>query len=400
MNAQPNLGAEAHDVNPKYGLLFIVTAAAVLFPFYIGGPVLLVAIVYLAWQERAQLRQTIKHQGWVGIFIVYTIIVGLYHRNFLGVLATVAVALIALFFYYYRKYLTVQHFLQILKIIAWGSIPLVMMAIFQYLYYVWNNGYDVWYIFKYHNPQTRAEATFFNANYYGLYCTMAILVAMYLAKTLTGRNEKLLSIVAIAGNSISIILTASRLLLPTVVVGILWLVYYLNRKYAIIVLLTGLIGGGVLLMNPEVLPRLTTLDYAFKDRFILWGTGWNIFLTSPLVGRGALSYLNYYYLFVDRGQIHAHQMLIDTLANYGLFGLFILINAFTGYFRQLIKDLKDSTIRFELGLVTSIIVVVLMHGLMDMAIYWLQTGFVFLAIILCPTAILRELSQLHRQPSE
>lgn len=399
MNAQPKLGAGEHGGKTKYGIVFIGTAATMLFPFYIGGPILLAATIYLAWQERAQLKQTIKHQGWLGIFIVYAIIVALYYRNYVGVLATVAVALIALFFYYYRQYLTVDRFLQILKLIAWGSIPLVMMAIFQYLFYVWNNGYDAWYIFKYHNPQTRAEATFFNANYYGLYCTMAILVAMYLAKTLTGRKEKFLSVIAIAGNSISIILTASRLLLPTVVVGVLWLVFYLNRKYAIVVFLIGLVGGGLLLMNPEVLPRLTTLDYAFKDRFILWGTGWNIFLTSPLVGRGALSYLSYYYLFVDRGQIHAHQMLIDTLANYGLLGLFILTNAFTGYFRQLMKDLNDSTIRFELGLITSIIIVVLMHGLMDMAIYWLQTGFVFLAIILCPPTILRELAQLRRQPS-
>lgn len=395
MNAQLKLGAEVQVDRSKYGMIFVITAATMLLPFYIGGPILFVATVYLAWQERALLRQTIKQQGWLGIFIVYAIAIGLYYRNYVGILATIAVALIALFFYYYRQYLTVERYLQILKIIAWGSLPLVIMAIFQYLFYVWNNGYDAWYIFKYHNPQTRAEATFFNANYYGLYCTMAILVAMYLAKTLTGRKEKLLSVLVIVGNSISIILTASRLLLPTVVVGVLWLVFYLNRKYAIVVLLMGVIGGGLLLMNPEVLPRLTTLDYAFKDRFILWGTGWNIFLTSPLVGRGALSYLSYYYLFVDRGQIHAHQMLIDTLANYGLIGLFILTNAFTGYFRQLMVDLKDSTIRFELGLVTSIIVVVLMHGLMDMAIYWLQTGFVFLAIILCPTAIMRELAQLR-----
>lgn len=400
MIMQPNMDKASTSIKPTFGLILLLTTIAILFPFFIGGPVLLAATIYFAWHERSKLYHRLKNQGWIGAFIVYAVSVGLVNRNITGVLATVAVALIALFFNYYREYLTADYFLKILKVIAWGSIPLVLMAIYQYLYYVWNNGYDIWYIFKYHNPQTRAEATFFNANYYGLYCIMAILVALYLAKKLPQRYEKVLSLIAVAGNGISIILTASRLLLPTVVIGMLWLMYFLNRKYAIGVLILGFVGGGVLLLNPAILPRLTTLDYAFEDRFILWGTGWNIFLTSPLVGRGALSYLNYYYLFVDRGQIHSHQLLIDTLANYGLIGIFILFNAFIGYFRQLMIDLKQPNIRHEVGLVSSILVVVITHGLMDMAIYWLQTGFIFLAIVMCPTNILQDLSKMLVEPKK
>ena len=43
-------------------------------------------------------------------------------------------------------------------------------------------------------------------------------------------------------NTVSIILTASRWLLPTIVVAIVWLVFFLNRKYALIAMVVSAVG--------------------------------------------------------------------------------------------------------------------------------------------------------------
>ena len=372
----------------------IAASISILFPFFIGAPLLIVILGYFIWQDRTKLKQTIKKLGWIGIFIAYSIIVSLINRNWIGVLATIAVALIALFFVYYQKKLNAELYVLLLKVFCWGSIPLAIMAIYQYLLYAYTNGYDLFYIFKYHNPQTRAEATFFNANYYGLYCVFVVVIAMYLFKKSHFKHTKLLSVIVLALNAISIILTASRWLLPTVVVAVVWLIYFLNRKYALIAIGASILVMLGLLINPDLLPRLTTLAYAFEDRFIIWETGWNIFLTQPLVGRGAMSYVNYYYLFVDEGKMHAHQLLIDTLANFGIYGVMILCASFTNFFRRILAILQDKSIRDEVGLITCFVVVVLFHGIMDMAIFWLQTGFIFLAVVSVPTDVLKKVATI------
>lgn len=380
-----------HDVM----ILGIIAASiAILLPFFIGAPILIVILGHFCWRDRTQLKQTIEKLGWVGIFIAYSIIVSLINRNWIGVLATVAMALLALFFVYYQKKLNAELYVLLLKVFCWGSIPLAIMSIYQYLLYAYTNGYDMFYIFKYHNPQTRAEATFFNANYYGLYCVFVVVIAMYLFKRSHYKHTKLLSVTVLALNFISIILTASRWLLPTVVVAVVWLIYFLNRKYAIIAIGASAVAMVALLLNPDVLPRLTTLAYAFEDRFIIWDTGWHIFLTEPLIGRGAMSYVNYYYLFVDEGKMHAHQLLIDTLANFGIFGLMILCASFTNFFRRMLIALRDKSIRDEVGLITCFVVVVLFHGIMDMAIFWLQTGFIFLAVVSVPSDVLKKVATI------
>ncbi len=380
-----------HDVM----ILGIIAAAiAILLPFFIGAPILLTILGHFCWRDRAQLKQTIKSMGWTGIFLIYSMIVSLINRNWIGVLAIVAVALIVLFFIYYRKKVNAELYVLLLKVFCWGSIPLALMSLYQYLLYAYSNGYDMFYIFKYHNPQTRAEATFFNANYYGLYCIFAVVIALYLFKRSHFKHTRILSALVLLLNTISIILTASRWLLPTVVVAVVWLIYFLNRKYALIAISASVLGMIVLLMNPDLLPRLTTLAYAFEDRFIIWETAWNIFLTEPLFGRGAMSYVNYYYLFVDEGKMHAHQLLIDTLANFGLYGLMILCVSFTDFFREMLAGLKDKSIRDEIGLITCFVVVVMFHGLMDMAIFWLQTGFIFLAVVSVPRDILKKVATI------
>ena len=147
----------------------------------------------------------------------------------------------------------------------------------------------------------------------------------------------------------------------------------------------------LLILNPSLLPRLSSIHLGLDDRLEIWQAGWNIFAMSPLLGRGPLSYAKYYYLFDSRATMHSHQVLIDTLANYGLFGVLILVAIATPFLRQLLQKYHDKTVRREFGLVTSMLVAVAVHGLMDVSVFWVQTGYIFLLVILAPLLKFKEM---------
>ncbi|MGX7109267.1 O-antigen ligase family protein [Facklamia miroungae] len=373
--------------------LFLLMSISVLLPFYIGSAIILVTTLYLIYRHRIDLGQVIRTQSWLFIFLIYCFVVAIYFRNYIGT-AVIAILflIICLFTFYYRS-ITHQLFLNHLKIFTWGSIPLALMAFVEYAHYVLTHGYDLLYIFKYHNPQTRAEATFFNPNYYGLYIAMVMVMAIYLFAKSKRSLDRWLSLIAIVLNLVCLILTASRWSIPTCIVGIVLMVFFLKPKIAWLIGFALAGGFLTLFIKPDLLPRFTTLAHAFDDRFAIWYTGWQIFLTSPLIGRGPMAYVTFYYLFADQGKMHAHQLLIDTLANYGLVGIMLLVMAFSHYFRKMMDQLFKAETRLEIGLMVSMLITVLFHGMMDVGIFWIQTGYILLAILAVPFSMIEQLAK-------
>lgn len=260
---------------------------------------------------------------------------------------------------------------------------MALYAYIVYLVYVFREGYTILYVFQYANVQSRAESTFFNPNYYGLYCVFAINLAMYLLlKEEYAKRWKYYYYASIIMNLVGILLTASRMVLPTVAVSIVWFFFWTKRSYVWYILGLSAIGGVALIINPDLIPRFSSLAYAFEDRFALWEVGWQIFLSSPIFGRGAMSYMNLYYLYTDKADMHAHQLAINSLADYGIVGVLILMMMLKDFIISIIKLSRNLDHRKEFAIITTLIVTVLVHGLMDVSILWTQTGYIFLAAIL------------------
>lgn len=373
--------------------LFILTSTAVLFPFWIAGPVAVLVSLFLIIKKFNQLNSRMLANPWLYIFIGMTALTALYYRNYLGVGVALLLFLYIMLFSFYKDIVTARLYLLNLKIFAWGSIPLSILSFIQYARDVWANGYDLLYIFKYFNPQTRAEATLFNPNYYGLFIAMVIVIAIYLVYKSDYMWSKAISILSIVFNLMALVLTGSRWAIPTVVVGIVVMVFFLKPKIAwgLGALFAALMV--VLVIRPELLPRFTTLAYGFADRIGIWEVGWQLFLMSPIVGRGPLTYVNFYYLFVDVGKMHSHQLIIDSLANYGIVGVMLLLVSFTPYFRKLWNHIFRKDIRAELGLVIAMIVTILFHGLMDVGVFWVQMGYMFIAIILVSPQLMESIEK-------
>ena len=105
-------------------------------------------------------------------------------------------------------------------------------------------------------------------------------------------------------------------------------------------------------------------------------------MSNPLFGRGAMSYMNLYYLYTDKADMHAHQLGINTLADYGVIGVIILGFMMKDYLKSIVRLAKQMEYRKEFALISTMLVTVIVHGLMDVSILWTQTGYIFLAVIL------------------
>lgn len=364
---------------------FMLAAIAILLPFYIGSPIIIGVLIYILWKQRPHILTLMKETYRQWLFILYCLIVSLVNNNIIGALVCIVFAVFVVYFYLYREMIQAIDLLKIIRILALGSIPLTVISLIVYLHYALTHNYGVFYVFNYAAIQTRAEATFFNANYYGLYCSFAILLAIYLMGYYKNKKWFGIGSFVIACNIISIILTASRWLLPTVAIAVIWTLSFINPKVA---RWGCLIFAGIallLIIKPELMPRLENLRHGFEDRFALWEVGLKIFESQPLTGRGPLSYLNFYYLFTDEADMHAHSLYINTLADYGLIGTGLILWNCIGISRR-IKGLYHKH-RLAFALVTGFLVTILVHGVMDVAIFWVQTGFVALSILTVPIHI-------------
>lgn len=363
--------------------LFIALAATSLLYFFIGVPILLACLVFFLYSYRKIFPQLVYQGRDLYLFAGYCLLVSAFNYNTLGLLVALAYGLLIYFFSLYAQEIKPSSYRIILQVFAWGSGPLALLAIYDYLNYALGHGYDIFYVFKYSALQIRAEATFFNANYYGLYCIFAILILVYLIQQRIGKSFWLGILLGL--NGIGIILTASRWVYPSLIVALAWLLFWLDKRWARVFGGLAFLGLVALIINPDLMPRAETLAYSFEDRFQLWSVGWEIFKSQPLFGRGPMAYMSFYHLYTDEADMHAHSLYVNLLANYGLVGVTYL--TFLG--RRVLYRLYQL---WSLGqrqlwaLLTAFILTVFFHGIFDVAIFWIQTGMVFLFVLVAPLA--------------
>lgn len=375
--------------------IFWGTSVVILLPMYLNIPVFIGAACLLLWHHRRNLLKVVWDWKYLWGFILYTGLVAGFRHNPIGVGVAMAFAFFAYYFYEFRQWLRAENYLQIMGIYVLGSGILALLAIGQYVAYIVNHGYDLMYVFKYNNLQTRAEATFFNANYYGLFI-LAILVCIAYLWLKMKVKEVRWGLAGLAGlNLIALVLTASRWLWPSLIVSLGIFLVWLKPKRLIYLGGLALVMLGAILVKPNLLPRVDSLQYAFQDRLNLWNTGYQLFLWHPWLGTGPMTFVSFYYLITDEGNMHAHNLYIDTLANFGVVGVLFLLIILVGNMWPYRRYFVRKGLRREWALMFSLIGLILFHGIMDVAILWIQTGYIFVfLLILSPQELLR-LSQIE-----
>ena len=370
------------SLSKQEGLLLGVILSIFL-PFYLF---VIIFISYLLWlvytgEMKGILKRLSQHPVLL-FFIAYSTAISLLAQNVMGVVASVAMFLFAIFFYYYQAQLTPKFFRLTIEGILASSVLAAVFAALEHFQIVKKFDYtflsprmQVWH-------QNRAEVAFFNPNYYGIICCFCIMIGFYLISTTKLRWLRIFSIVAIFANLFGLNFTQNRTAFPAIIFGAIIYLFTTIKNWRAFWLSIGVFGVGLaFLFSSDLGVRMGTLDSSMEERVSIWNAGMALFKQNPFWGEGPLTYMHSFPRIGAPYHEHAHSIYIDTILSYGVVGTVLLGIASATPVRMLIDMSQVPSKRPILGLYLSFLTVVAVHGIFDLALFWLQSSFIFLLVM-------------------
>ena len=370
------------SLSKQEGLLLGVILSIFL-PFYLF---VIIFISYLLWlvytgEMKGILRRLSQHPVLL-FFIAYSTAISLLAQNVMGVVASVAMFLFAIFFYYYQSQLTPKFFRFTIEGILASSVLAAVFAALEHFQIVKKFDYtflsprmQVWH-------QNRAEVAFFNPNYYGIICCFCIMIGFYLISTTKLRWLRIFSMIAIFANLFGLNFTQNRTAFPAIIFGAIIYLFTTIKNWRAFWLSIGVFGVGLaFLFSSDLGVRMGTLDSSMEERVSIWNAGMALFKQNPFWGEGPLTYMHSFPRIGAPYHEHAHSIYIDTILSYGVVGTVLLGIASATPVRMLIDMSQVPSKRPILGLYLSFLTVVAVHGIFDLALFWLQSSFIFLLVM-------------------
>jgi len=370
------------SLSKQEGLLLGVILSIFL-PFYLF---VIIFISYLLWlvytgEMKGILKRLSQHPVLL-FFIAYSTAISLLAQNVMGVVASVAMFLFAIFFYYYQAQLTPKFFRFTIEGILASSVLAAVFAALEHFQIVKKFDYtflsprmQVWH-------QNRAEVAFFNPNYYGIICCFCIMIGFYLISTTKLRWLRIFSMIAIFANLFGLNFTQNRTAFPAIIFGAIIYLFTTIKNWRAFWLSIGVFGVGLaFLFSSDLGVRMGTLDSSMEERVSIWNAGMALFKQNPFWGEGPLTYMHSFPRIGAPYHEHAHSIYIDTILSYGVVGTVLLGIASATPVRMLIDMSQVPSKRPILGLYLSFLTVVAVHGIFDLALFWLQSSFIFLLVM-------------------
>ena len=370
------------SLSKQEGLLLGVILSIFL-PFYLF---VIIFISYLLWlvytgEMKGILKRLSQHPVLL-FFIAYSTAISLLAQNVLGVVSSVAMFLFAIFFYYYQSQLTPKFFRLTIEGVLASSVLAAVFAALEHFQIVKKFDYtflsprmQVWH-------QNRAEVAFFNPNYYGIICCFCIMIGFYLISTTKLRWLRIFSMIAIFANLFGLNFTQNRTAFPAIIFGAIIYLFTTIKNWRAFWLSIGVFGVGLaFLFSSDLGVRMGTLDSSMEERVSIWNAGMALFKQNPFWGEGPLTYMHSFPRIGAPYHEHAHSIYIDTILSYGVVGTVLLGIASATPIRMLIDMSQVPSKRSILGLYLSFLTVVAVHGIFDLALFWLQSSFIFLLVM-------------------
>mgnify|MGYP002742288080 FL=1 len=370
------------SLSKQEGLLLGVILSIFL-PFYLF---VIIFISYLLWlvytgEMKGILKRLSQHPVLL-FFIAYSTAISLLAQNVMGVVSSVAMFLFAIFFYYYQSQLTPKFFRLTIEGVLASSVLAAVFAALEHFQIVKKFDYtflsprmQVWH-------QNRAEVAFFNPNYYGIICCFCIMIGFYLISTTKLRWLRIFSMIAIFANLFGLNFTQNRTAFPAIIFGAIIYLFTTIKNWRAFWLSVGVFGVGLaFLFSSDLGVRMGTLDSSMEERVSIWNAGMALFKQNPFWGEGPLTYMHSFPRIGAPYHEHAHSIYIDTILSYGVVGTVLLGIASATPVRMLIDMSQVPSKRPILGLYLSFLTVVAVHGIFDLALFWLQSSFIFLLVM-------------------
>ncbi|HGQ4190563.1 TPA: O-antigen ligase family protein [Streptococcus pneumoniae] len=364
-------------------LILLGIILSIFLPFYLFVVVLCLYIISLIFTgDMKSILQKMGEHPMLLLFLSYSTVISILAQNWMGLVASVGMFLFTIFFLHYQSILSHKFFRLILQFVLFGSVLSAAFASLEHFQIVKKFNYaflspnmQVWH-------QNRAEVTFFNPNYYGIICCFCIMIAFYLFTTTKLNWLKVFCVIAGFVNLFGLNFTQNRTAFPAIIAGAIIYLFTTIKNWKAFWLSIGVFAIGLsFLFSSDLGVRMGTLDSSMEERISIWDAGKALFKQNPFWGEGPLTYMNSYPRIHAPYHEHAHSLYIDTILSYGIVGTILLVLSSVAPVRLMMDMSQESGKRPIIGLYLSFLTVVAVHGIFDLALFWIQSGFIFLLVM-------------------
>lgn len=364
-------------------LILLGIILSIFLPFYLFVVVLCLYIISLIFTgDMKSILQKMGEHPMLLLFLSYSTVISILAQNWMGLVASVGMFLFTIFFLHYQSILSHKFFRLILQFVLFGSVLSAAFASLEHFQIVKKFNYaflspnmQVWH-------QNRAEVTFFNPNYYGIICCFCIMIAFYLFTTTKLNWLKVFCVIAGFVNLFGLNFTQNRTAFPAIIAGAIIYLFTTIKNWKAFWLSIGVFATGLsFLFSSDLGVRMGTLDSSMEERISIWDAGMALFKQNPFWGEGPLTYMHSYPRIHAPYHEHAHSLYIDTILSYGIVGTILLVLSSVAPVRLMMDMSQESGKRPIIGLYLSFLTVVAVHGIFDLALFWIQSGFIFLLVM-------------------
>lgn len=364
-------------------LILLGIILSIFLPFYLFVVVLCLYIISLIFTgDMKSILQKMGEHPMLLLFLSYSTVISILAQNWMGLVASVGMFLFTIFFLHYQSILSHKFFRLILQFVLFGSVLSAAFASLEHFQIVKKFNYaflspnmQVW-------NQNRAEVTFFNPNYYGIICCFCIMIAFYLFTTTKLNWLKVFCVIAGFVNLFGLNFTQNRTAFPAIIAGAIIYLFTTIKNWKAFWLSIGVFAIGLsFLFSSDLGVRMGTLDSSMEERISIWDAGMALFKQNPFWGEGPLTYMHSYPRIHAPYHEHAHSLYIDTILSYGIVGTILLVLSSVAPVRLMMDMSQESGKRPIIGLYLSFLTVVAVHGIFDLALFWIQSGFIFLLVM-------------------
>ena len=364
-------------------LILLGIILSIFLPFYLFVVVFCLYIISLIFTgDMKSILQKMGEHPMLLLFLGYSTVISILAQNWMGLVASVGMFLFTVFFLHYQSILSHKFFRLILQLVLFGSVLSAAFASLEHFQIVKKFNYaflspnmQVWH-------QNRAEVTFFNPNYYGIICCFCIMIAFYLFTTTKLNWLKVFCVFAGFVNLFGLNFTQNRTAFPAIIAGAIIYLFTTIKNWKAFWLSIGVFAIGLsFLFSSDLGVRMGTLDSSMEERISIWDAGMALFKQNTFWGEGPLTYMHSYPRIHAPYHEHAHSLYIDTILSYGIVGTILLVLSSVAPVRLMMDMSQESGKRPIIGLYLSFLTVVAVHGIFDLALFWIQSGFIFLLVM-------------------
>lgn len=363
----------------EYLIMFVT--CSIFLPYFCSVAAIGFTLGYLAFTHQLVriIRQTPRAFLAFAFCLLSFIVSALYH-NSIGMAQSFVMLLIFVYYMFYRSIINKRLLILLIDACCIISIFCFVWAIMEYFRIIDHFDYSFFALEVEDEPRWRVNSTFYNANLYAMMIEFLVLCCVYkllYSKTL---RRILFYWCIIILNLFALYLTGCRTAWLSFVAAIP-VMFLITRHWRSFAVSMTLIGGGVLavLADPGLLPRSGFLD-SFIVRGRIWWTAILAIKDHLFFGGGPQCYQLFYPLYHGRRARHAHNVILDPLLSHGIIGVLLILS----YFWVNLKEVKRLyTERYDVplfALIVAFLLTVLIHGIADYTINWIQTAMLFLMV--------------------